>query len=343
MARRFTTSSSSTSQCKGRSQRDHNRSRAENASATSRRRDELGKYTRRRSVPNHPRVAARHLAATEPRRQRRSAFRSAAGTPPTCTRGSARPDVRARRSPPRCRAARRPGSRRPRAIPFRNPPRNASPTPVGSTIRCGGTAGTCRPAVPFERSEHPFSPRVTTSAPAARQDRLLVEPGLLPDQLELVVVADDEGRAQPAHPQLVAGHARALLTRIPDEGNPQRAALLRVLQHRARIVRRDDRQAAAPARAERQLAGVRHRAGVERRDLVALRVGAAEERRGELVRRPASRATCRRRPPRASGGSRRSPARPSPSGAAARRAAPACRRCSARSRRAACPSCRPGS
>ena len=97
----------------------------------------------------------------------------------------------------------------------------------------------------------------------------------------------------------------------------------------AGIVRRDDRQRRSrPTVAERQLAGIRHRAGVERRDLVVVDVGAAEERRRELARHVAHerRVHARRLEPAA--GSRRSPARPSPSAAAARRAAPAYRRCS---------------
>ena len=98
-----------------------------------------------------------------------------------------------------------------------------------------------------------------------------------------------------------------------------------------------------PASRKDKFGGVRHGAGVERRDLVAVLVGAAEERRRELVADLLARATCRCPRRRATAGSRRSPARPFPSGPAARRAAPACRRCSARTRRAACPSSRRGS
>ena len=65
----------------------------------------------------------------------------------------------------------------------------------------------------------------------------LAHPGLLPDQLELVVVADDDGRALDAVAQLRAVHPRALLARIPDVAHAQRAALLGVLHHRVRVVR----------------------------------------------------------------------------------------------------------
>ena len=65
----------------------------------------------------------------------RSALRSGPETPPTCRRGSVRPDARARRSPPRCRAARTRRTGAPTARPLSSPPRNASPTPVGSTMR----------------------------------------------------------------------------------------------------------------------------------------------------------------------------------------------------------------
>ena len=209
---------------------------------------------------------------------------------------------------------------------------------IDDAMRARPPATSTRP--PAVMTDDPCSPRVTISAFAAPRMLGFAEAGLLPQQLELVVVADDDGGADDAVAQLVARHARALLARVEDERDAERAALLGVLHHRARIVRRDDRQPAVADRPERQLPGVGHRAGVERRDLIVVDVGAAEERRGELARRSASRATCRRRPPRATRGTRRSPRPPSPSAAAARRAAPACRRCSARSRRAACPSCR---
>ena len=56
------------------------------------------------------------------------------------------------------------------AMPFRKPARNASPTPVGSTMWRGGTAGTSMRSADV-RIVHPCSPRVTTSIPACSQDR----------------------------------------------------------------------------------------------------------------------------------------------------------------------------
>src|SRR5688500_681641 len=115
-----------------------------------------------------------------------------------------------------------------------------------------------------------------------RADRGFVEPGLLLHQLDFVVVADDDCRAEDPVSQLRAAHPRALLSGVPDERNAEGAAFLRVLDHRAGIVRRHDHHGRVRHRAEGQRPGVRHRAGVERGDLVALGVGAAEERRGEL-------------------------------------------------------------
>src|SRR5262249_58057043 len=92
-----------------------------------------------------------------------------------------------------------------------------------------------------------------------------------------------DGRAGDAVLQLLARHAGALLARIEDERDAERAALLRVLHHRAGIIRRDDGEAAVARAAERELPRVRHRAGVERGDLVVRDVGAAEERRAELA------------------------------------------------------------
>ena len=117
-----------------------------------------------------------------------------------------------------------------------------------------------------------------------REHVALAESGLLPDQLELVVVADDEMRADDAVFELGARHARALLAGVEDVRDAQRAALLGVLHHRAGIVRRNDGQPALPCRAKRQLPGVGHRAGIERRDLVVLHIGAAEKRRREFPR-----------------------------------------------------------
>jgi hypothetical protein len=72
------------------------------------------------------------------------------------------------------------------------------------------------------------------------------------------------------------------LTGIPDVGHAERTALLCVLEHRSGVVRRHNREPAVLDRAERQLAGIGHRTGVERRNLIALDVGAAEERGREL-------------------------------------------------------------
>ena len=123
---------------------------------------------------------------------------------------------------------RRRAAGRPIANPFIRPPRNASPTPVGSATLRGATAGTST-WPDFVMTDEPFSPFVTISDVGLLEHFLLAHAGLLPDQLELVVVADQDMRAVDAVLQLVAGHARALLAGIEDERNLQRPALLRVL------------------------------------------------------------------------------------------------------------------
>ena len=65
--------------------------------------------------------------------------------------------------------------------------------------------------------------------------------------------------------------------------NVERAALLGVLHHRAGIVRRDDRETAVADGPKRELPGIGHGAGVERRDLIVVLIGAAEKRGRELV------------------------------------------------------------
>src|SRR5688572_2817162 len=105
------------------------------------------------------------------------------------------------------------------------------------------------------------------------ENTVFAQAGLLPNELEFIVVADDHLGADDAIAQLVAAHPRALLAGIEDVGDLQRAALLRVLRHRGRIVRRDDDQADAFDRPERQLGGMRHGSGIERRDLIVLGIG----------------------------------------------------------------------
>src|SRR5262245_6398617 len=117
---------------------------------------------------------------------------------------------------------------------------------------------------------------------AALEDFGLAEIRLLPEQLELVIVADHDAGTVDAFREVTALHAGALLTGIEDVANPERPALLGVLHHRTRIVWRDDRQVAAAERPERQLAGVGHRPGIERGDLVVGLIGRAEKRGGEL-------------------------------------------------------------
>ena len=130
----------------------------------------------------------------------------------------------------------------------------------------------------------PFSPRVTMTASDCCEDARRLEPRLLPDEFVLVVVADQHVRAHDAGAQFVGGRSRALLAGIVDVLDPERAAFLRVLHHGRRIVGRDDRQVARAGLLERELRGVRHRARVERGDLVVVAVAAAEERRAELAR-----------------------------------------------------------
>src|SRR5439155_16094281 len=81
-----------------------------------------------------------------------------------------------------------------------------------------------------------------------------------------------------------ARHPRTLLTRVEDIADAEGPTFFRVRDHRARIVRRDDREPAVFDRAERELTRMGHGAGVERRYLVVCLVGAAEKRRGELPR-----------------------------------------------------------
>jgi hypothetical protein len=83
--------------------------------------------------------------------------------------------------------------------------------------------------------------------------------------------------------QLVSREPRTLLAGIEDVADAERAALIGILHHGAGIVGRHDRQIAVADAAERELAGVGHRARVERRDLVVVLVGAAEEGRRELA------------------------------------------------------------
>src|SRR5258707_11405042 len=100
------------------------------------------------------------------------------------------------------------------------------------------------------------------------EDVGFAQPGFLAQQLELVVVDDDDGGAGDAFAQLVARHARALLARVEDELDAERTAFLGILNHGARVVRRDDRIAAVTNRSKRELSRIGHRTGVERRDLV---------------------------------------------------------------------------
>src|SRR5258707_12577033 len=94
------------------------------------------------------------------------------------------------------------------------------------------------------------------------EDVGFAQPGFLAQQLELVVVDDDDGGARDAFAQLVARHARALLARVEDELDAERPAFLGILDHGARVVRRDARLAATTNRSKPDLSRARHRAGV---------------------------------------------------------------------------------
>src|SRR3954470_23488601 len=89
----------------------------------------------------------------------------------------------------------------------------------------------------------PFDDRATLLAarhherPAPLQDRVLVHAGLLANQFKFVIVRDDDYGARHAGARLLASHPRTLLSRIPDERNPERSTFIGVLQHGSRIVR----------------------------------------------------------------------------------------------------------
>ena len=123
------------------------------------------------------------------------------------------------------------------------------------------------------------------------------------------------------------------------------AALGAVPDHRGRVVGADHHQVGAGrvprAGASSIIAGLAHRAGVERRDLAHLLVGRADEAGGVVVGETCT-SRSRRRVASASCGSRRSRRRPRRAAPARRRAAPCRTRCWPRRRRAGRPGRRPG-
>ncbi len=115
--------------------------------------------------------------------------------------------------------------------------------------------------------------------------------GLLLEQGGLVLVGEQQvGAVDQAADHLAVG-PRQLLGRVGHERVAALPALLGVPDHRGRVVRADDHQVQGPDpgghRGELDHRGLRHRAGVERGDLVAGHVGGAGEPGGVLDVGPA--------------------------------------------------------
>ena len=119
----------------------------------------------------------------------------------------------------------------PSAMPFIRPPRKASPTPVGSTIRCGVTAGTSD-APPRDDGRPVFALGHDERA-ALREDGLLARPGLLLQDLVLVVIADDDRGADDAVAQFVPDIRAHCCPGSKMNADAERAAFLGVLDHGA--------------------------------------------------------------------------------------------------------------
>jgi hypothetical protein len=107
------------------------------------------------------------------------------------------------------------------------------------------------------------------------------EPGLGLQQRALVVVGEQVFGAADQGQHVAAVHPGELLRRVGGELEAAGAALLRVPDHGRRVVRADQDQieAAGPLVHRRQLdvAGLGHRPGVERGDLVEVVIGGADE------------------------------------------------------------------
>ncbi|BCB84003.1 hypothetical protein Psuf_013160 [Phytohabitans suffuscus] len=110
------------------------------------------------------------------------------------------------------------------------------------------------------------------------------EAGLALQQRLLVVVGEQVGRAVDELAEVAAVHAGHLLGDVRDERVATLAALLRVADHRVRVVGADQHEVeAADALGDRRqldVAGLAHRAGVERGDLAQVVVGGADEAGG---------------------------------------------------------------
>ena len=108
--------------------------------------------------------------------------------------------------------------------------------------------------------------------------------GLLQQQVPFVVVGEQVCRAVDQLADLLAGQPGQLLRRVGGEGQAERAALLGVQEHRVGVVGADDHQIrCAPSRydiGQLDVAGLRHRTGVEGRDLGHVLVRGADESGG---------------------------------------------------------------
>ena len=111
-------------------------------------------------------------------------------------------------------------------------------------------------------------------------------PGLGQHQVPLVVIAEQVGRSVDELADLLAGQPGQLLGRIGGEAQAQFPTLLGMVEHRRRVVGADDHQfGLARCRDDVRkpdVAGPRHRARVERRDLGHVQICRAHEPCGVL-------------------------------------------------------------
>ena len=236
---------------------------------------------------------------------------------------------------------------KPHSSPARNPARNASPTPVGSTAVTPGAALTSiGSASRAEDADAVGAERRHLGADPV-EDLLGRPAGLGLDHVRLVLVGEQVRRAVDQVADQVAVAERELLARVGDERVAALPALLACggaspRGRRRRSARSRARPTCADDRRELDQPGLAHRAGVEGGEL--------RHRRSRSCRRTARCAWCRRcarrssrrRAARASCGSRRSPRRPRRRAPGAGPAAPARSTCSGPLPRAGSRGRRPG-